>query len=140
GLGRSIRAKAGARSRPAPQRDPTRKAGGDAAAPGRPPARWSSHRPCLRDGGHAPGAQGALSRFADRRRLAGPRRPGCPVVREVDRANRARVRDARDSAAVTTILFPFVWALVGAGGGWLVRWGSVRLLGLRENGAGARPG
>jgi prepilin signal peptidase PulO-like enzyme (type II secretory pathway) len=35
-------------------------------------------------------------------------------------------------AAVTAILFPIVWALVGAGGGWLVRWGSVRLARLEE--------
>jgi prepilin signal peptidase PulO-like enzyme (type II secretory pathway) len=28
---------------------------------------------------------------------------------------------------VTSILFPVAWALVGAGGGWFVRWGSVRL-------------
>src|SRR6202158_2061688 len=40
--------------------------------------------------------------------------------------------DARDFGAVTSILFPVVWALVGAGGGWLVRWGSVRLARLEE--------
>jgi leader peptidase (prepilin peptidase) / N-methyltransferase len=28
---------------------------------------------------------------------------------------------------VTSILFPFGWAAVGAAGGWLVRWGSVKL-------------
>jgi Flp pilus assembly protein protease CpaA len=39
---------------------------------------------------------------------------------------------------VTTILFPFVWALVGAGGGWLVRWGSVRLARLEELEPGTR--
>jgi leader peptidase (prepilin peptidase)/N-methyltransferase len=33
---------------------------------------------------------------------------------------------------VTSILFPLVWALVGAGGGWFVRWGSVRLARLEE--------
>jgi leader peptidase (prepilin peptidase)/N-methyltransferase len=33
---------------------------------------------------------------------------------------------------VTSILFTVVWALVGAGGGWVVRWGSVRLARLEE--------
>jgi Flp pilus assembly protein protease CpaA len=37
---------------------------------------------------------------------------------------------------VTSILFPFGWALIGAGGGWLVRWGSVRLARLE----GLEPG
>jgi prepilin signal peptidase PulO-like enzyme (type II secretory pathway) len=37
---------------------------------------------------------------------------------------------------VTSILFPIVWALLGAGGGWLVRWGSVRLARLE----GLEPG
>ncbi len=33
---------------------------------------------------------------------------------------------------MTSILFPVGWALAGAGGGWLVRWGSVRLARLEE--------
>jgi leader peptidase (prepilin peptidase) / N-methyltransferase len=33
---------------------------------------------------------------------------------------------------VTSILFPVGWAVVGAGGGWFVRWGSVRLARLEE--------
>jgi prepilin signal peptidase PulO-like enzyme (type II secretory pathway) len=33
---------------------------------------------------------------------------------------------------VTSILFPIGWGLVGAAGGWLVRWGSVRLARLEE--------
>jgi prepilin signal peptidase PulO-like enzyme (type II secretory pathway) len=37
---------------------------------------------------------------------------------------------------VTSILFPFAWALLGAGAGWLVRWGSVRLARLE----GLEPG
>jgi Flp pilus assembly protein protease CpaA len=40
---------------------------------------------------------------------------------------------------VTSILFPFAWALVGAGGGWLVRWGSVRLARLEGLEPGNRP-
>jgi Flp pilus assembly protein protease CpaA len=39
---------------------------------------------------------------------------------------------------VTSILFPFGWALIGAGGGWLVRWGSVRLARLEGLEAGSR--
>ena len=45
----------------------------------------------------------------------------------MDRAPRTGERDARHSAAVTSILLPVGWAVVGAAGGWLVRWGSVRL-------------
>jgi leader peptidase (prepilin peptidase)/N-methyltransferase len=37
---------------------------------------------------------------------------------------------------VTTILFPILWALVGASAGWFVRWGSVRLARLE----GLEPG
>jgi leader peptidase (prepilin peptidase)/N-methyltransferase len=37
---------------------------------------------------------------------------------------------------VTSILIPVLWALVGAAGGWLVRWGSVRLARLE----GLEPG
>ena len=37
---------------------------------------------------------------------------------------------------MTSILFPIGWAIVGAGGGWLVRWGSVRLARLE----GLEPG
>jgi leader peptidase (prepilin peptidase)/N-methyltransferase len=33
---------------------------------------------------------------------------------------------------VTSILIPVLWAFVGAAGGWLVRWGSVRLARLEE--------
>lgn len=33
---------------------------------------------------------------------------------------------------MTSLLFPVAWAVVGAGGGWLVRWGSVRLARLEE--------
>jgi leader peptidase (prepilin peptidase)/N-methyltransferase len=33
---------------------------------------------------------------------------------------------------VTSILIPVLWAIVGAAGGWLVRWGSVRLARLEE--------
>ena len=39
---------------------------------------------------------------------------------------------------MTSILFPFGWALIGAGGGWLVRWGSVRLARLEGLEAGSR--
>jgi prepilin signal peptidase PulO-like enzyme (type II secretory pathway) len=39
---------------------------------------------------------------------------------------------------VTSIVFPVVWALVGAAGGWLVRWGSVRLARLEELEPGSR--
>ncbi|HEV2034001.1 MAG TPA: prepilin peptidase [Candidatus Dormibacteraeota bacterium] len=39
---------------------------------------------------------------------------------------------------MTSILFPVVWALVGAGGGWFVRWGSVRLARLEELEPGSR--
>ena len=33
---------------------------------------------------------------------------------------------------MTSILIPVLWAFVGAAGGWLVRWGSVRLARLEE--------
>jgi prepilin signal peptidase PulO-like enzyme (type II secretory pathway) len=33
---------------------------------------------------------------------------------------------------MTSILFPIGWGVVGAAGGWLVRWGSVRLARLEE--------
>jgi leader peptidase (prepilin peptidase)/N-methyltransferase len=33
---------------------------------------------------------------------------------------------------VTALLFPIGWGIVGAAGGWLVRWGSVRLARLEE--------
>lgn len=39
---------------------------------------------------------------------------------------------------MTSILFTFVWAVVGAGGGSLVRWGSVRLARLEELEPGSR--
>jgi prepilin signal peptidase PulO-like enzyme (type II secretory pathway) len=42
-------------------------------------------------------------------------------------------------AAVTAILLPIGWGLVGAAGGWLVRWGSVRLARLEELEPGSRP-
>jgi prepilin signal peptidase PulO-like enzyme (type II secretory pathway) len=51
----------------------------------------------------------------------------------VDRAIRAGELDARDFAPVnvvatsSSILLTVVWAVVGAGVGWFVRWGSVRL-------------
>src|SRR6202521_1677696 len=67
--------------------------------------------------GSAAGARGALVRGVDR-----PQSPaGC---------------DARNFGTVTSILFTAVWALVGAGGGWVVRWGSVRLGRLEEVEAG----
>jgi len=39
---------------------------------------------------------------------------------------------------VTSILFPVVWALLGAGAGWFVRWGSVYLARLEELEPGSR--
>jgi leader peptidase (prepilin peptidase)/N-methyltransferase len=40
---------------------------------------------------------------------------------------------------VTSILFPIGWGVVGAAGGWLVRWGSVRLARLEELEPDSRP-
>jgi leader peptidase (prepilin peptidase)/N-methyltransferase len=40
---------------------------------------------------------------------------------------------------VTSILLPLLWAVVGAAGGWLVRWGSVRLARLEELEPGNAP-
>jgi prepilin signal peptidase PulO-like enzyme (type II secretory pathway) len=40
---------------------------------------------------------------------------------------------------VTSILFPIGWGVVGAAGGWLVRWGSVRLARLEELQPDSRP-
>ena len=56
----------------------------------------------------------------------------------MDWAARAGELDARDFAAVnvvatsSSLLFAVVWAVVGAGVGWFVRWGSVRLA-IMEN-------
>jgi leader peptidase (prepilin peptidase) / N-methyltransferase len=52
----------------------------------------------------------------------------------MDGSSRAGQRDARDSAAVnsSTALIAIGWAVVGAGAGWLVRWGSVRLARMEE--------
>jgi leader peptidase (prepilin peptidase)/N-methyltransferase len=40
---------------------------------------------------------------------------------------------------VTPLLFAVAWGVVGAAGGWLVRWGSVRLARLEELEPGSRP-
>lgn len=40
---------------------------------------------------------------------------------------------------MTSILFPIGWGVVGAAGGWLVRWGSVRLARLEELEPDSRP-
>jgi prepilin signal peptidase PulO-like enzyme (type II secretory pathway) len=40
---------------------------------------------------------------------------------------------------VSAILFAIGWGVVGAAGGWLVRWGSVRLARLEELEPGSRP-
>ena len=40
---------------------------------------------------------------------------------------------------MTSILFPIGWGVVGAAGGWLVRWGSVRLARLEELQPDSRP-
>ncbi|HET6309596.1 MAG TPA: A24 family peptidase [Candidatus Nitrosotalea sp.] len=40
---------------------------------------------------------------------------------------------------MTSILIPVLWAFVGAAGGWLVRWGSVRLARLEELEPGNSP-
>ena len=42
-------------------------------------------------------------------------------------------------ADVNHVLVAIVWAVVGAGGGWLVRWGSVRLAKLEELEPGSKP-
>src|SRR6266850_1699452 len=53
----------------------------------------------------------------------------------MDGPSRARRCDARHSAAVNasgSVLVALGWAVVGAGAGWVVRWGSVRLARLEE--------
>src|SRR5207245_1544288 len=88
--------------------------------------------PRLRNRSTAGGAQGPLARGAGGRRVGGPPRARHDLVSAVDRSGRAPRRDARNSRPVTLIdgspyLLAALWAIVGGGAGWVVRWGSVRL-------------
>src|SRR5207245_5725190 len=78
------------------------------------------------------------------RRVARPADPGCHLVLEVDRKERAARRDARHSPAVNQLVLPamnqlviaVLWAIVGAAAGLGLRWGSVKLARLE----GLEPG
>src|SRR5207244_12462375 len=75
---------------------------------------------------------GPLARGAGGRRVGGPTRARHDLVSAVDRSGRAARRDARNSRPVTLVdgspyLLAALWAIVGGGAGWGVRWGSVRL-------------
>src|SRR5207237_9649980 len=87
-------------------------------------------------GRHAAGAQSPLPRPAHRRRLGSPAVAGRDRVRALDREKSTARRDAGNSATVNQYLLALLWAIVGAGGGWLVRRGSVKLARLE----GLEPG
>jgi leader peptidase (prepilin peptidase)/N-methyltransferase len=57
----------------------------------------------------------------------------------VDRKERAARGDAANSPAVNHVVLAVLWAIVGAAGGWLVRWGSVKLARLEGLEPGDKP-
>src|SRR2546428_8019016 len=144
----------GALGRPPVECDAVGQAGRDAAQAQRPPTGWSGHRPRLRDRRYAAGSQSALARAAHSRWMGNPPGARGPLFRDLDRKTRSARGHAANSpemnqvADVNHVLLAIVWAGVGAGGGWLVRWGSVRLPqrggveagGTRPDGGGEAPG
>src|SRR5712692_2825810 len=71
--------------------------------------------------------------------MGDPPGPGRSLIRDLDRKARPARGHAPDSPAMNHILVAIAWAVVGAAGGWLVRWGSVRLAKLEELEPGAKP-
>src|SRR4029077_3502045 len=142
---RSVLAAVGEVRRPAAQRDPVGQARGDAAAAQRTPARRRRHRPRVRPGRVAPGAQGALAGPAHRRRVGNPPGAGRACLRDLDRKARPARRHAPNSPAMNLVfdmrhvLVAAASAIVGAGCGWLVRRGSVRLAMLEGLEPAAKP-
>ncbi|TMC37370.1 MAG: prepilin peptidase [Chloroflexi bacterium] len=121
------------------QRHAARPSRGDAAAAGRPATARRGHRPRLRHRRHAARAQSAFARPAYRGRLGRAALPGGDRVPAVDGKTGSPRGDAGHSATVNQdpdYLIALLWAVVGAAGGWLVRWGSVKLARLE----GLEPG
>src|SRR5438132_11324874 len=126
-MGRPVGRGADPLGRRARECNPARPARGDAAAPGGAAARGRGDRPRLRERRNSAGAQGTLARVEDGRRLGGPALAGSDLVPPLDGPERASRRDAGDSQTVNPYLIALLWAVVGAAGGRLVGWGSVKL-------------
>src|SRR3989442_2564913 len=135
----------GALGRPPVECDAVGQAGRDAAQAQRPPTGWSGHRPRLRDRRYAAGSQSALARAAHSRWMGNAPGARGALFRDLDRKTRCARGHAANSpemnqvADVNHVLVAIVWAVVGAGGGWLVRWGSVRLAKLEDLEPGSKP-
>src|SRR3989442_7327780 len=135
----------GALGRPPVECDAVGQAGRDAAQAQRPPTGWSGQRHRLRVRRYGAGSQSAPARAAHSRWMGNPPGARGPLFRDLDRKTRSARGHAANSpemnqvADVNHVLVAIVWAVVGAGGGWLVRWGSVRLAKLEELEPGSKP-